>query len=168
LKKRVLFLCTGNSARSQMAEGLVRHLWGDRWEPFSAGTEPAATVHPLAVRAMAEIGIDISAQQPKSVQAFWGQPFDLVITVCSDAARNCPAWLGKGQVVHVGFPDPAAATGSEEERLAVFRQVRDGLRERLPAELERSGGLSTDSGNESNGLNGSQAAVSVQFVPDIA
>ena len=131
MKKRALFLCTGNSARSQMAEGLVEHYLGDEWHAYSAGTDPAGYVHPLAVQAMAELGIDISQQRSKSVDAVRGQAFDQVVTVCDDAAENCPVWLGTGHRVHVGFPDPAQATGSEEERLAVFRQVRDALRRGL-------------------------------------
>ncbi|MCR4406688.1 MAG: arsenate reductase ArsC [Anaerolineae bacterium] len=128
-KKRVLFLCTGNSARSQMAEGLVNHFLSDRWEAFSAGTAPTGYVHPLAVKAMAELGIDISAQRSKLVDEFRNAAFDVVITVCDNAAQNCPLWLGAGRVTHMGFPDPAAATGSEAERLEVFRRVRDGLRQ---------------------------------------
>lgn len=135
-KQRVLFLCTGNSARSQMAEGLVNHLLGDRWAAFSAGTEPAGSVHPLAVRAMAELGIDISHQRSKSVKEFLGQDFDVVITVCDQAAQNCPVWLGRGRKKHMGFPDPAATAGSEEERLEVFRRVRDGLRQQVLPYLE--------------------------------
>ncbi len=134
-KRRVLFLCTGNSARSQMAEGLVNHLLGDRWEASSAGTQPAGYVHPLALEAMAELGIDISAQRSKSVEEFRDAEFDVVITVCDDAARNCPVWLGKGKKVHLGFPDPAAGTGSDGERLEVFRRVRDGLRQAVTAHL---------------------------------
>jgi arsenate reductase len=130
-KKRVLFLCTGNSARSQMAEGLVNHLMGDEWEAYSAGTRPAGYVHPLAVRVMAEIGMDISGQRSKGVDEFRQTSFDLVITVCDQAAKNCPAWLGTGRVTHVGFPDPAAAAGGERERLEVFRQVREGIREQV-------------------------------------
>ena len=129
-KRRVLFLCTGNSCRSQMAEGLVNHYLGDRWEAFSAGTRPSGYVHPLAVQAMAELGIDISSYRSKSVDAFRATAFDRVITVCDGAAKNGPAWLGKGIVRHIGFPDPAAAEGSEEEQMAVFRHVRDGLREK--------------------------------------
>jgi arsenate reductase len=102
VKKRVLFLCTGNSARSQMAEGLVNHDLGDEWQALSAGIEPAGTVHPLAVRAMAELGIDISRQRSKPVDEFRGREFDLVVTVCDDAAENCPVWLGRGQKVHLG------------------------------------------------------------------
>ena len=134
-KRRVLFLCTGNSARSQMAEALVNHLLAEEWEAVSAGTKPAEQVHPLAVRAMAELGLDISAQRPKSVDAFRGMSFDLVVTLCGDAAENCPLWLGGGRIVHIGFPDPAAATGTEEEQMAVFRQVRDAIREQVIAFL---------------------------------
>jgi arsenate reductase len=130
-KKLVLVLCTGNSCRSQMAEGLVNHYLGDRWEATSAGTDPAGTVHPLAIRAMAELGIDISGQQSKSVEEFREAVPELVVTVCDDAAKNCPVWLGQGRKAHIGFEDPAQATGSEEERLAVFRRVRDEIRQRL-------------------------------------
>jgi arsenate reductase len=139
-KQRVLFLCTGNSCRSQMAEGLVNHLRGDRWEAFSAGTAPAGYVHPLAVKAMDEIGIDILAGHSKPVDEFRDVQFDLVITVCDDAAENCPLWLGSGNVHHIGFPDPAKATGSEEERLEVFREVRDGLRQTVMRTLEEMEG----------------------------
>jgi arsenate reductase len=131
MKKQVLFLCTGNSARSQMAEGLVNHYLGDEWQAVSAGIEPAGYVHPLAVQAMAELGIDISRQRSKPVDEFQGTEFDLVVTVCDDAAENCPLWLGRGRKVHRSFEDPARATGSDEERLAVFRRVRDGLRRAL-------------------------------------
>jgi arsenate reductase len=136
-KKRVLFLCTGNSARSQMAEGLVNYLLGDGWEAFSAGTKPAGYVHPLAVRAMAEWGIDISKQHSKSIDEFRDETFDAVITVCDGAARNCPVWLGEGRRKHIGFPDPAAATGSEDEQLEAFRRARDGLRNEVFAHLEQ-------------------------------
>jgi arsenate reductase len=130
-KEKVLFLCTGNSARSQMAEGLVNHFLSESWHASSAGTRPSGYVHPLAVQAMAELGIDISAQRSKSVDEFRDVAFDRVITVCDHAAKNCPAWLGKGRVKHLGFPDPAAADGDESERLEVFRQVRDGLRRQV-------------------------------------
>ena len=136
-KRRVLFLCTGNSARSQMAEGLVNSFLDGRWEAFSAGTEPSGYVHPLAVRAMTELDVDISAQRSKSVDEFYGTPFDVVITVCDGAARNCPVWLGKGRIVHIGFPDPAAARGSEADQLEVFREVRDGLHQKIIAYLEQ-------------------------------
>jgi arsenate reductase len=142
--QRVLFLCTGNSARSQMAEGLVNHLLGDTWEAYSAGTKPAGYVHPLAIEAMAELGIDISAQRSKSADAFRDIDLDRVITLCDDAARNCPAWLGKGRVKHMGFPDPAAAEGSRAERLDAFRQVRDGLREQVLAYLQQDDDRGTE------------------------
>ncbi len=146
-RKRVLFLCTGNSARSQMAEALVNHLSGDQWIAFSAGVEPAARVHPLAVQAMTEIGIDISAQRSKPVDAFRGQSFDVVITLCGHAAETCPLWLGGGLRLHIGFSDPAAATGSDDERLAVFRQVRDEIRERVIAALEQVQSLQREEGS---------------------
>jgi len=126
-KQRALFLCTGNSARSQMAEGLTNYFVGDRWEAFSAGTEPAGYVHPLAVQAMDEMGIDISLQRSKSVDEFRDGEFDVVITLCDGAAKNCPLWLGAGRVTHLGFPDPAAAAGSADEQMEVFRRVRNRL-----------------------------------------
>jgi arsenate reductase len=119
---RVIFVCTGNSARSQMAEALLRRDGGDRFEVVSAGVEPRG-VHPLTVRALAEIGIDISAARSKSVAEFLGQPFDYVITVCDRARESCPVFPGGAQTLHWGFDDPAEATGSEDERLAVFRRV---------------------------------------------
>ncbi len=128
-RAQVLILCTGNSARSQMAEGLVNHYVGERFEAQSAGTEPAAHVHPEAIAALQELGIDISQARPKSVEVFRGMPFDLVITVCDHAAETCPIWLGQGQRVHLGFPDPAAAPPAEAPDR--FRAVRDALRERL-------------------------------------
>ncbi len=129
--KQVLFLCTGNSCRSQMAEGLVNYFLGEEWEAYSAGTAPAGYVHPMAIQVMAEYDIDISAYRSKSVDEFRYVGPDLVITVCDDAAENCPLWLGGGRVVHISFPDPARATGSEAERLAVFRQVRDDIRDKV-------------------------------------
>jgi len=139
-KRRVLFLCTGNSARSQMAQGLVGHFVSDRWAAHSAGTAPAGYVHPMAVQVMAELGIDISGQRSKSVSEFRDVALDLVITLCDDAAQNCPLWLGRGQVVHMGFPDPAQATGTEDEKLAVFRRVRDDIRQRVLDYLDYSQG----------------------------
>ncbi|MGB9776036.1 MAG: arsenate reductase ArsC [Anaerolineae bacterium] len=136
MKRRVLFLCTGNSARSQMAEGLVNHLLGDRWEAFSAGTRPTGYVHPLAIQAMAELGIDISGQRSKSVEEFRGQSFDVVITLCDSAAQECPLWLGPGQAIHMGFPDPAQADGVMADRIEAFRQVRDRIREKVLRHLE--------------------------------
>ncbi len=129
-KAKVLFLCTGNSCRSQMAEAIVNARWGDAWEAYSAGTQPAGYVHPLAVQVLSEIGIQ-HAGRSKSADEYRAVPFDLVVTVCDDAAENCPVWLGKGRRVHVGFPDPAKATGSEDEVLAVFRQVRDDIAARI-------------------------------------
>jgi arsenate reductase len=131
-----------------MAEGLVNHLLGDQWEAVSAGTEPAGYVHPLAVQVMAELGVDISAQRSKSVEEFRDAGFDSVITVCDDAARNCPVWLGRGKKTHLGFPDPAAATGSEDERLEVFRQVRDGLHQEIFAYLEQTPGAEEQSDDD--------------------
>lgn len=130
-RKRVLILCTGNSCRSQMAEGLVNHELGDRWEAQSAGTAPAATVNPLAVRVMAEAGIDISRQTPKRADAMVGQRWDLVVTVCESAREVCPIFPSAAEQIHVGFPDAAEATGSEVEQLEVYREVRDAIRVRL-------------------------------------
>ena len=134
--KRVLFLCTGNSCRSQMAEGLVNHFLADTWQAFSAGTEPSGYVHPLAIKAMAELGIDISQNCSQSADEFKHTPLDLVITVCDDAAENCPVWLGQATVVHLGFPDPAKATGSEAEQMDVFRIVRDAIQTQILSYLE--------------------------------
>jgi arsenate reductase len=128
-KKTVLFLCTGNSCRSQMAEGLVNHYLSASWQAVSAGTEPSGYVHPLAVAAMAELGIDISAGRSKNADEFRTWPLDIVITVCDDAAENCPLWLGSGNVVHHAFYDPPKAEGTQEERMAVFRQVRDEIKD---------------------------------------
>jgi arsenate reductase len=136
-KKQVLFLCTGNSCRSQMAEGLVNHFLEGRWAAHSAGTDPSGYVHPLAVQAMSELGIDISAGRSKSVDEFWEAAFDVVVTVCDDAAENCPIWLAQGRTVHLGFPDPARALGSDAEKMVVFRQVRDAIREQVLAYLEK-------------------------------
>ena len=133
-KARVLFLCTHNSARSQIAEGLLRHLAGDRFEAHSAGTE-ATHVRPLAIRAMNEIGVNISEQESKTLERYLGEPFDYVITVCDDAKEACPFFPGAKNRLHWSLPDPSAAEGSEEERLAVFRSVRDQLRDRVQTEL---------------------------------
>lgn len=126
-KKQVLFLCTGNSCRSQMAQGLVDRFLGDGWQAFSAGTKPSGYVHPLAIEAMAELDIDISRQRSKSVDEFRDIELDIVITVCGGAAEDCPIWLGASEVHHIGYPDPAKVTGTRGERLEVFRRVRDGL-----------------------------------------
>src|SRR5215218_3261056 len=133
-KSRVLFLCTHNSARSQMAEGLLRHLAGDRFEAMSAGTE-ATRVRPLAIRAMEEIGIDISGQVSKTLDRYLDEPFDHVITVCDDANEACPFFPGAANRLHWSFEDPSRAEGTEEERLEVFRRVRDGIKDRVQAEL---------------------------------
>ncbi len=130
-KKQVLFLCTGNSCRSQMAEGLVNHFLGDTWQAYSAGTEPAGYVHPMAVEAMRELGIDISAHRSQAAAEFREYDFDVVMTVCDDAAENCPVWLGPGRVQHISFPDPAKAEGAEQDRMAIFQQVRDDIRRRV-------------------------------------
>jgi arsenate reductase len=127
-KQCVLFLCTGDSARGQMAEGLVNHYLGEQWEAYSAGTRPAWRVHPLAVEAMAELDVDLARHWSKPVGALRRDTFDLVITVCDDAAESCPVWLGRERSVHIGFPDPAQAAGTREEKLAVFRQVRDDIK----------------------------------------
>jgi arsenate reductase len=124
---RVLILCTGNSARSQMAEGLLRSLTDEGWTVASAGTRPVG-LNPLAVEAMQEIGIDISSQRSKAVSEFAGQQFDAVITVCDAAAEACPIFPGGTKRVHWSLPDPAAAEGSHEEKLAAFRSVREELR----------------------------------------
>jgi len=130
-KKRVLFLCTGNSARSQMAEGLVNHLLGDTWEARSAGTAPAGFVHPLAIRALEELGIDISDHRSKPLSEFRMADFDVAITLCDDACAACSVSLGRTKKIHIGFPDPAQAEGSEEQRLEAFRQVRNDIQKRV-------------------------------------
>lgn len=132
--RRILFLCTHNSARSQMAEGWLRHLGGSRFEAYSAGTE-ATFVRPLAIRAMDEVGIDISRQESKTLECYLQQPFDAVITVCDQANEACPAFFGAKQRLHWSFPDPSKASGSEEEQLAVYRAVRDAIGERIKREL---------------------------------
>jgi arsenate reductase len=130
MKERVLILCTGNSARSQMAEGWLRELAGDRFDVFSAGTYPSI-VNPLAITVMRERGIDISGQRSKSVNEFLGQPFDFVITVCDQAAEACPIFPGPAERIHWSFPDPSAVTGTEEEKRNAFRAVRDSLHDQL-------------------------------------
>lgn len=135
--RSVLFLCTGNSARSQMAEAIVNARLGDRWRARSAGTRPAGYVHPMALEVLAEIGIDHRGRS-KSVDEMRGVHFDLVITVCDAAAEECPLWLGSGRRIHMGFPDPAKTSGGDEVVRAAFRAVRDGMMERLPPLLEPS------------------------------
>ena len=134
---RVLFLCTHNSARSQMAEGLLRHLASEHFEVMSAGTE-ATHLRPLAVQAMDELGIDISAQESKTLERCLGESFDYVITVCDDANEACPTFPGARRRLHWSFEDPSQAGGTEEERLQVFRLVRDKIKERIETELLNS------------------------------
>jgi len=138
-RQRVLFLCTHNSARSQMAEGLLRHLAGDRFDAYSAGTA-ATRVRPLAIRAMAELGIDIAGQESKTLDRYVGEPFDAVITVCDQANESCPVFLGATGRLHWSFPDPSQATGTEDEQLAVYRTVRDAIHARIARELVADGG----------------------------
>lgn len=130
MKKKVLFLCTGNSCRSQMAEGWLRHLAGDRYETASAGTQPAG-LNPGAVEVMRELSIDIAAHQSKHLNQFLGVRFDHVITVCDRAREACPIFPGASSMLHWSFDDPAAARGSDEERRAVFKRVRDEIAERI-------------------------------------
>jgi len=137
--KHVLVLCTGNSCRSQMAAGWINHLLGGEWEARSAGTAPAARVHPLAARAMAEAGVDISAGTPEHVDAYLDQPWDLVVTVCDSAQESCPSFPRPVAKLHLSFLDPATATGTEEEKMRVFRRVRDAIRDRLVPEIRARG-----------------------------
>lgn len=130
-KSKVLFLCTGNSCRSQMAEGLAINYLSKRWKAYSAGTKPKSSVHPMAIKAMSEVGIDISRKKAKRVDKYKKKKFDLVITVCDQADEECPVWLGSGKVVHISFPDPAKAGGTEEEQMAAFRAVRDDISRRV-------------------------------------
>jgi arsenate reductase len=133
---KVLFLCTENACRSQMAEGLVNHDLAGQVQAFSAGIRPSR-VNPTAVRVMAEIGIDISHHRSKSVDDLAGEQFDLVITVCDQAREQCPFFPGTTETLHISFPDPAKATGTEEEIMAAFRRVRDDLRKQLIPLLRR-------------------------------
>ncbi len=133
--KKVLILCTGNSCRSQMAEAIVNHDLAGQWMAFSAGTHPTGVVSPLAVEALNELGIHHRGVS-KSVELFRGGDFQVVITVCDNAAEDIPVWLGRGRRVHIGFPDPAGAEGNAEERLVIFRQVRDQIREQVVSSLQ--------------------------------
>lgn len=130
MKKRVLFLCTANSCRSQMAEGIINHFFRDKIAAFSAGTE-ASYVHPTAIEVMKEISIDISRHQSKNLTAFDGQSFDYVITLCGSANEACPLYIGATKKTHIGFDDPAKARGTKEEILKEFRRVRDEIKEKL-------------------------------------
>jgi arsenate reductase len=132
--RRVLFLCSGNSCRSQMAEAVVNARYPE-WQAFSAGVQPAGFVHPMALKALAEIGIQHRGES-KSIDQFRDEYLDLVITVCDEANEQCPVWLGKGKRTHQSFRDPAKAQGTDEERMKVFRQVRDEILEKMPAMLK--------------------------------
>jgi len=138
MKRKLLFLCTGNSCRSQMAEAIVNARLGEVWEAYSAGTQPAGYVHPLAIRALAEIGIQHQGRS-KHADEYRAVPFDLVVTVCDDAAENCPVWLGQGKRVHLGFPDPARVTGTEDEVMSAFRQVLVDIAQQASALLDGPG-----------------------------
>jgi arsenate reductase (thioredoxin) len=135
-KLRVLFLCTGNSCRSQMAEAIVNTRLGDQWEAYSAGSHPAEYVHPLALKALSEIGIDHQGRS-KSMEEFHGQVFDVVITLCDQSDDECPVWLGKGRIIHNPFSDPAKVPGSEAEKMVAFREVRDAIIAQIPGLLVR-------------------------------
>ncbi|QXO93801.1 arsenate reductase ArsC [Methanospirillum purgamenti] len=126
MKRKVLFICTHNSARSQMAEGYVNARYSDRYEGFSAGTE-VTRVHPLAIRVMNEIGIDISHQKSKELEGFFDYEIDTVVTVCDGANAVCPMFPGAKETIHVSFPDPSSATGTEDIQLEMFRRVRDDI-----------------------------------------
>jgi len=134
-KQSVLILCTGNSCRSQMGEALINEKMADTWQAYSAGTEPSGYVHPKALQALAEIGIRHQGES-KHIDDLPTREFDAVITVCDDAAENCPVWLGQGVRKHIGFPDPAKAEGTEEEIMAVFREVRDNIDQQVLSYLE--------------------------------
>lgn len=134
--KRVLILCTGNSCRSQMAEALWNDLGGGAWQADSAGSKPAGYVHPLAVKAVSELDLDLTEGRSKSLTEFEGQAFDLAITVCDNAHEACPVFPGAKETLHWPFDDPADATGSDEEQMVVFRRVRDEIRTKIAGYLE--------------------------------
>lgn len=135
MAKRVLILCTGNSCRSQMAEALWEQLGEGAWESESAGSKPSGYVHPLAIRAMRELDLDISSQASKSLAPFQDQAFDLVITVCDNAKESCPVFPGAAETLHWPFNDPADATGSDDKKMIVFRRVRDEISEKIRSYL---------------------------------
>ncbi len=136
-KRKVLFLCTGNSCRSQMAEAIVNARLADEWEAVSAGTKPAGFVHPRALAALAEIGIQHTGRS-KLADEFRGVDFDLVVTVCDSAAEECPVWLGRGKKLHHSFPDPAKVEGTGEQIMDAFRAARDAIAVEIPALLSAS------------------------------
>ncbi|MGD8759489.1 MAG: arsenate reductase ArsC [Anaerolineales bacterium] len=144
---RLLVLCTGNAIRSQMAEAWFNHLGGDRMQAFSAGTHPAGHVHPLAVEAMAEVGLDLSKAKSKSLRVFLDQPFDYVVTVCDAAARSCPTFPGKATRLHWPFRDPTTTVGDENTRLAAFRDLSHQMRKKIEAFLLET--ASQDEGHRS-------------------
>jgi arsenate reductase len=135
-KKNILFLCTHNSCRSQLAEAIVNTLLGEYWQAFSAGTEPSSEINPLTLQVLEEIGIQHSGRT-KPVSSMRDIPFDLVVTVCDQAAEQCPLWLGAGRKVHMGFQDPASVKGSPTQKLEAFRKVRDEILSEIPQLLER-------------------------------
>ena len=135
IQKNVLFLCTGNSCRSQMAEALVNHFKSEEWTAYSAGTRPTGYVHPLALRALQAIGIETEGLISKSADSLSHITFDRVYTVCDNAATDCPVWLGGGDVRHVPFDDPAHAQGSEEEIFALFERVRNEIQQQIVEQL---------------------------------
>jgi arsenate reductase len=134
--RRVLFLCTGNSCRSQITEALVNSRMGDRWQAFSAATRPAGFVHPLALRVLSEIGITVTEAKSKGLEEMRGTAFDLVVTVCDQAAEECPVWLGKSERAHLGFPDPSKARGRDVDVINAFRSVRDNMGRLIPSLLK--------------------------------
>ncbi len=133
--QRVLILCTGNSCRSQMAEALWESLGHGDWKSESAGSKPSGYVHPLAIQAMRELDIDISANESKSLEQFQQQQFDLVVTVCDNAKESCPVFAGAKETLHWPFDDPADATGTEDEQMVTFRRVRDEIKEKISSYL---------------------------------
>lgn len=135
--QRVLILCTGNSCRSQMAEALWKSLGEGKWQSDSAGSKPSGYVHPLAIQAMHELRIDISANTSKSLDQFRAEAFDLVVTVCDNARESCPVFLGATETLHWPFDDPADSNGTDEEKMLVFRRVRDEIKERIHAYFNR-------------------------------
>jgi arsenate reductase len=139
MKKKVLLLCTHNSCRSQMAEGIVNHYLGDRFQAFSAGTE-ATRVNPLAIQVLSELGIDISGHRSKTLDEFAGEKFDYVITLCGSANERCPIFFGGVRRIHIGFDDPSQVNGTPEEVLPEFRRVRDDIRSRLEEFFAADGG----------------------------
>jgi len=135
--KTVLFLCTGNACRSQLAEAIVNHNLSERWLAFSAGTNPTGTIHPITLEVLMEIGI-VHHGRSKSVEQLRQRQFDLVITVCDDADKNCPVWLGSGKRLHIGFSDPAKVSGTKEEIYSAFRNVRDQIQSEILKTLEKN------------------------------